>query len=93
LASLALGSPFAALWRPPSPLRGAVVEPACLTVGGSNSDRSADWVVERFSYQKSMAPRDGYKTREFIGFYRARTDLRKKYPLNYPPTVGGLLVV
>jgi hypothetical protein len=36
LASLALGSPFAALRRPPSPLRGAVVEPACLTVGGSN---------------------------------------------------------
>jgi hypothetical protein len=43
LTSLALGSPFAALRRPPSPLRGAVVEPACLSVGGSNQ-RELLWV-------------------------------------------------
>ena len=31
-----------------------------------------------------LAPRDGYKTRQFIGFYRARMNETKKYPLNCP---------
>jgi len=43
LASLALGSPYAALRRPPSPLRGAVVEPVLFYVGGSN-ERDWQWV-------------------------------------------------
>jgi hypothetical protein len=36
-----------------------------------------------------MAPRDGYKTHKFVGFYRARTNQIEKYPLNCPPRASG----
>ncbi len=50
LTSLALGAPFAALWRPPSPLRGAVVEPACLC------RRFEFWMIGGAYRRASVAP-------------------------------------
>ncbi len=44
----------------------------------------------RFSGRKLLAPRDGCKTLEIIGFCRGGTDQVKKYPLKYPQASVGL---
>jgi hypothetical protein len=70
---------------------GQFVEPSCCP--SAVRITAAQQAVPEIGFQakKLLAPRDGYKTLEIIGFYRAGTDQMQKYPLNYPQLWVGLI--